>query len=149
MYEREVPITIPTIQRLKEERKFRKTELFVRASLQEISRVSPLGADATLLYIVLLSVQHSSTKEFFGIPPDTEDAIGRGRRWWYRHAETLEQAGLIEIQRRPGSSARYRVIDPNQQIGTERRPGMLKGAASEGALIKLNRNGKNFETQTY
>jgi hypothetical protein len=138
MYEREVPITIPTIQRLKEERKFRKVELFVRASLEEISRVSPLGADATLLYIVLLSVQHSSTKEFFGIPPDTEDAIGRGRRWWYRHAETLEQAGLIEIQRKAGSSARYRLINPNQNIGAERRPGKPKGGGKRGWARRLN-----------
>jgi hypothetical protein len=121
------PILTPTLRALRATRQRRQSGLFIYAPLPVVVRAATLGADAVLLYLILVSLQRVSSGDFFAVRAEFEDAVGRGRRWWYRHALTLEQAGLIEVLRRPGAGARYRLTGDTKSKFTS----TAKSAGSE------------------
>jgi hypothetical protein len=110
------PVTTPTLRVLQAKQKRRHSEWFIRAPLAMVAQAAPLGIDAAFLYVVLISNQQLYPGQFFGVRPEFEDMVGRDRRWWSRHARTLEQAGLVDVQRRTGCSARYRLKQETKRI---------------------------------
>ncbi len=124
---KEAPVITPYHQALMERRAQKQDELFLRVPLRLLGLIAPLGPQATFAFAVLYSVQCTSQKAagYFWLRPDFEAAVGRGPRWWHTHTQTLEKAGVIEVERRVGAKPRYRLLKqkgrPHDDKATEAR----------------------------
>lgn len=107
----EVTILTPTLETKLAALVRREEGLFVHVPLPVLARVTPLGVHASFLFLILYSLHRMApSNTFFPMRANFEDVVGKDRRWWYRHTQALERAGLIEVRRGSGAGTRYRVM---------------------------------------
>lgn len=105
-------VAIPTVQKLQARQRQTQQALYLSIPLQALGPALQVGVDAAFLYLVLFTARRmAGTTNWFTIPSAFVEAIAKDRRWWYRHAEVLADASLIEIARQRGRLPRYRLME--------------------------------------
>ncbi len=104
-------VMTPTLQMLKSKQRVKTYRYFVSQTDMVRARAAGLGPGPVVALLGIQAASKAAGGGWVTLRPQVRDAWGYDAEWWRVNTGKLVQAGIIEVERRPGAVPRYRLVE--------------------------------------